>query len=155
MSLYISVEDPAQPDIIELLEIHLSLMRSISPPDSVHALDLDGLRSSEITFWTARQTGTLVGCGALKEIGATHGEIKSMHVRDTARGQGVAAALVRTVLTEANARQYQRLSLETGSQPQFAPARRLYSSFGFDECGPFGSYAEDPHSTFMTLQLRK
>jgi len=137
-----------------LLAEHLRSMHEISPPESVHALDLDGLRAPDVTFWSAWADGELLGCGALKELDAGHGEIKSMRTADAHLRRGVAAAMLRHLLAEARRRGYARVSLETGSQPPFEPARRLYASFGFVPCGPFAGYAEDPNSVFMTLELR-
>jgi len=152
--LVAAVENPATPDIVDLLEAHLSLMRAISPPGSVHALDLDGLCMTDVTFWSVRDGGMLVGCGAMKALDDGHGEIKSMHVREAARGRGIAALLVGTILEEARRRGMTRLSLETGSTDHFLPARRLYARFGFAACGPFADYAPDPHSAFMTRAVR-
>jgi len=138
---------------------HLELMRSISPPESTHALDLDSLRAPGITFWTLWDNGgggdDLWGCGALSEIGPGHGEIKSMHTARAHRGKGVAAHLVTHMLSVARSRSYARLSLETGSMVEFEPARALYARFGFADCPPFGSYIKDPNSVFMTLSMDK
>ncbi len=153
MSLRIVVDDLTGPGIIALLERHLATMRAQSPPESVHALDLDGLRARQVTFWSVYDGEDLVGCGALKDLGAGHGEIKSMHTAAEARGRGVAAAMVSHILAEARRRGYARLSLETGAPEEFAPARRLYARFGFTETGPFGDYVLDPFSVFMTLEL--
>ena len=158
MALAIAVEDPATADITDLLGAHLILMRAITPPGSVHALDVEALRGPDVTFWTARGGGVPVGCGAMKVLGLTRpglvqGEIKSMHVREGHRGRGIAGLLVETVLESARQRGIARLSLETGSTRHFAAARRLYARFGFVECGPFGEYADDPHSAFMTRDL--
>lgn len=164
MGLRIATGDPSTPEVIALLETHLDLMRAISPPGSVHALDINALCGPDITFWTVHgdlasghsrteSAYSLVGCGALKALDARHGEIKSMHVREAARGRGIAVALLMAILREAKARGLARLSLETGSTEHFAPARRLYTAHGFAECGPFADYAEDWHSTFMTLDL--
>lgn len=151
--MLIREDDLGGPEIKTLLEAHLDLMRSISPPESVHALDLEALRAPEVTFWTVWEGQTLLGCGALKEIGAGHGEIKSMHTARAARGRGVARRMVEHILEEARRRGYTRLSLETGSTEDFAPARGLYSGFGFTDCAPFGDYVLDPFSVFMTLEL--
>ena len=153
MALSVAIEDPATPDVLALLGTHLTLMRATTPPESVHALDVEALRVPSVTFWTVREGDALVGCGAMKALDAAHGEIKSMHVREAHRGRGIAALLVETVLDAAAARNFTRLSLETGSTRHFAPARLLYARFGFVECGPFGGYIEDPHSTFMTKDL--
>ena len=128
-------------------------MHATSPPESVHALDLDGLRVASVTFWTVRVELRLLGCGALLELSPTEGEIKSMRTASAERRRGVATLLLDTIVTEARRRGYRCLSLETGSQEFFAPARRLYSRRGFTECGPFGSYVIDPHSVFMTREL--
>ena len=139
--------------VLALLERHMAHMRSLSPPESVHALDLSGLRGPEITFWTVWDGADLVGCGALKQIDPAHGEIKSMHTAAEHRGRGVAAAMLAHILAEARRRGYRRLSLETGSMDGFIPARMLYARNGFFECPPFDDYAEDPNSTFMTFVL--
>lgn len=153
--MQIRIDDLRGPEIRVLLEEHLADMRRISPPESVHALDLEGLRGPEITFWTAWSAGELVGCGALKALDAAHGEIKSMRTSTTHRRAGAGRAMLHHILEEARRRGYTRLSLETGSQPDFEPARRLYASFGFEVCGPFATYVEDPYSVFMTRPLRE
>jgi len=151
--MHIRIDDLRGPEIHALLEEHLQDMRRISPPESVHALDLDKLRRPEITFWTAWSDNELVGCGALKMLDAGHGEIKSMRVAGTRRRTGAGRAVLHHILDEARRRGMQRLSLETGSQPEFMPARTLYASAGFAECGPFAGYVLDPHSVFMTRSL--
>jgi len=128
-------------------------MHALSPPESVHALDLAALRKPEITFWTAWSRGELLGCGALKALGPAHGEIKSMRTTSTRRRTGVGRAMLEHIIAEARTRSYTRLSLETGSMEAFAPARRLYESFGFTFCAPFADYTEDPNSVFMTRIL--
>lgn len=152
--MHIRIDDLRGPEILAMLEEHLQDMRRISPPESVHALDLDALRRPEITFWTAWMGGELVGCGALKTHDAGHGEIKSMRVSGTRRRTGAGRAMLRHIVDEALRRGLTRLSLETGSQPEFAPARQLYTSTGFVECSPFADYAPDPNSVFMTRLLR-
>lgn len=149
----IRLDDLRGPEIRALLEEHLANMRRISPPESVHALDLAGLRRPEVTFWTAWEGAALLGCGALKALDSRHGEVKSMRTAMSARRTGVARAMLAHIVDEARRRGYARLSLETGSQPEFEPARRLYAGAGFRSCPPFGDYAEDPHSVFMTLEL--
>lgn len=146
-------DDLTHPDVLALLEEHLSDMRATSPPESVHALDLPGLRKADITFWTVWDGIALAGCGALKELDHGHGEIKSMRTSKTYRRRGVAADLLTFILNTARERGYQRLSLETGSFDFFLPARTLYARYGFRECGPFANYIEDPNSVFMTLEL--
>jgi putative acetyltransferase len=149
----IRLDDLSGPEIKQLLKTHLAYSDEHSPPGSCHALDLEALRRPEITFWTVWDDNALLGCGALKEIGPMHGEIKSMHTAEASRGKGVGRALVETILSEAKSRKYKRISLETGTPKAFAPARKLYASFGFETCPPFGDYVEDPFSTHMTLEL--
>jgi putative acetyltransferase len=149
----IRVDDLRGPEIAALLEEHLRHMYEVSPPESVHALDLDRLRRPEITFWTAWMGRELAGCGALKALDRTHGEIKSMRTAKPYLRKGVAAGMLEHILGEAGKRGYRRLSLETGSQPAFLPARTLYSRFGFRPCGPFAGYTDDPNSFFMTREI--
>lgn len=152
--LTIRVDDLSGLEIQELLEQHLAFCRRQSPPGSVHALDIEALRSrSELLFWSAVLDGRVVGCVALQELDLSHGEIKSMHTAEVARGTGVGKALVLHLLAEAKARSYTRLSLETGTMAGFAPARRLYQRFGFSICPPFGDYFEDSNSVCMTITL--
>lgn len=151
--MLIRVDDLAGPEIRALLEEHLRSMHELSPPESVHALDLAALRRPEITFWTAWSNGALLGCGALKELDPAHGEVKSMRTADAHRRTGVGRAVLEHIIAVARTRSYSRLSLETGSMEAFLPARRLYESFGFGYCAPFGDYAEDPNSVFMTRTL--
>ena len=150
----IGVDDLRGGDIVALLQEHLDEMFLHSPPESVHALDLEALRRPEITFWTVRENdGELMGCGALKRLDAEHGEIKSMRTAKRHQRKGVAAALMRHILSTARERGYRRLSLETGSPDAFLPARQMYERFGFEDCRPFGDYVEDPYSVFMTIAL--
>jgi putative acetyltransferase len=152
--MQIRVDDLTDPRIIALLQVHLRGMTLHSPPESIHALDLDGLRGPEITFWSVWNGEELLGFGALKELDLRHGEIKSMHTAAAHRKKGVARRLLEQILDEAERRNYSRLSLETGSMEAFEPARRLYAQFGFDYCGPFADYALDPYSVFMTRALQ-
>ena len=141
------------PEIAALLEEHLRSAAELSPAGSRHALDLDGLRAPEVTFWSVWEGEGLMGCGALKELDSAWGEIKSMR---TARGhlrKGVASAVLDHIIAEAQRRGYRRVSLETGSMPAFEPARRLYARFGFELCEPFADYAKDPFSVHMTREL--
>ena len=149
----IRIDDLSGAEIQALLREHLRCMALASPPESIHALDLDGLRQPEITFWTIWSGPELAGCGALKHLSQEHGEIKSMRTAYPYQRKGVASQMVRHLIREAELRGYRRLSLETGSMDYFQPARRLYASFGFSSCGPFGSYREDPNSVFMTKEL--
>lgn len=149
----IRVDDLTSPEVIGLLVEHRQSMFLHSPPESVHALDLERLRQPEITFWSVWQNGQLMGCGALKELDGRHGEIKSMRTAAPHLRKGVATRLMHYILEEARRRGYRRLSLETGSMAAFEPARSLYASFGFTPCGPFADYIEDPYSVFMTRDL--
>ncbi|KAF1721752.1 GNAT family N-acetyltransferase [Pseudoxanthomonas wuyuanensis] len=151
--MLIRVDPLTGPEIAALLREHLQDMARHSPPESVHALDLDKLRQPDITFWSGWKEGDLAGCVALKQLDAGHGEIKSMRTAAAHLRSGVAAELMRHVLAQAGQRGYRRLSLETGSMPVFAPARALYARFGFVECAPFAGYVEDPYSVFMTRTL--
>jgi len=136
-----------------LLREHLDNMRAITPPESVHALDLDGLRAPGITFWSAWAREDLLGCGALKELDSTRGEVKSMRTAESQRRRGVGSRILEHLIAEAGRRGYTALYLETGAFPEFEPARALYRRYGFTSCGPFGDYREDPNSTFMSLAL--
>jgi putative acetyltransferase len=149
----IKIDDLTGTEVAELLEQHIRDMKAISPPESKHALDLEGLRKPEITFWTVWDGTSLAGCGAIKELDSSHAEVKSMRTAPEYRNRGVAAMLLQHIIDEAKQRNYRRLSLETGSMPFFEPARRLYLKFGFVYCGPFADYKEDPNSVFMTREL--
>ena len=149
----IIVDDLSGNKVAALLEEHLDGMVQHSPEESVHALDLVSLRSPEITFWTAWEDEELLGCGALKELDAKHGEIKSMRTAKAHLGKGVATTLLLHIIAECRKRSYARISLETGSGPAFEPALALYEKYGFEYCGPFDEYREDPFSRFMTLVL--
>jgi putative acetyltransferase len=149
----IEIDDPARADVYALLDEHLRHMHELSPPESVHALDVSGLQSPEITFWSVREGNELLGCGALKELGPLHGEIKSMRTPAALRRRGAGRAVLNYILAEARRRGYKRLSLETGPVETFLAAHQLYESVGFKPCGPFGDYKLDPYSVFMTLEL--
>jgi putative acetyltransferase len=143
-----------EPDVIDLLGEHLQGMADHSPPESIHALDIEGLKAPNISFWTLRDDAELLGCIALKQLDKYHGEIKSMRTASVHLRKGAGAALLKHVIEQARRRSYTRLSLETGSGPGFEAAQALYRKFGFVECGPFANYGEDPFSRFMTLELR-
>ena len=152
-SFEIREDDLSGPEIAMLLREHLASMALHSPPESVHALDLEALRAPDVSFWSVWEGPELAGCGALKELDAYHGELKSMRTASTHLRRGVAVVLLEHMLSVARKRGYRRLSLETGSMEAFAPARALYSRFGFELCGPFADYVPDPYSVFMTLEL--
>jgi putative acetyltransferase len=141
------------PRVRDLLEHHVRTARAATAVGSAHALDLDGLKATDVQFWSAWQGDTLVGVGALKRLSPSHGEIKSMHTVQTVRRRGVGTAMLRHIIDRARARGMTRLSLETGSWAYFEPARALYRRHGFVECPPFGDYVQDPNSVFMTLEL--
>jgi putative acetyltransferase len=149
----ITIDDLQGPEIYALLQEHLQSMALHSPPESIHALDIEALRKPDITFWTVWDSGELLGCGALKELDAQHGEIKSMRTSSLHLRKGVAKTLLTHILEEAKRRGYRRVSLETGSMEAFEPARQLYAHFGFTSCEPFADYTEDPYSVFMTREL--
>jgi putative acetyltransferase len=153
LAMRIDVDDPARPDVQALLDEHLRDMYTLSPPESVHALDVGKLKTPDVTFWSIRDGDVLLGCGALKEIDAQHGEIKSMRTPASLRRRGAGRSMLQHIIAVGRARGYKRLSLETGSPSAFLPARRLYESFGFSYCEPFGEYKFDPYSVFMTLPL--
>jgi putative acetyltransferase len=149
----IELDDLTRPQVHALLQEHLDNMHELSPPESVHALDLTRLRGPAITFWSVWDEDTLIGCGALKQLSPVHGEIKSMRTPTAQRRRGAGRAMLAHIIAQARSRGYERLSLETGSQPGFQPAQTLYRSFGFTPCGPFADYRDDPNSFFMTLRL--
>ena len=150
----IEIDDLSRPEIHALLEEHMQSMYELSPPESVHALDLTQLRRPEITFWSAWEGPLLLGCGALKELTPKHGEVKSMRTPNALRRKGAGRAILAHIIDTALSRSYERLSLETGSMAGFEPALALYKSFGFSYCEPFGEYRADPNSVFMTLRLQ-
>jgi putative acetyltransferase len=149
----VRLDDLAGPEIRALLREHLRSMHQLSPPGSVHAMDIDKLRQPDVTFWTVWDGGELLGCGALRELSPQYGEVKSMRTSDAYRGRGVARAVLHQIIEEARTRAYERLSLETGAMKAFEPAHKLYESFGFTRCAPFGDYVDDPHSIFMAMPL--
>jgi putative acetyltransferase len=151
--LAFAVDDLSSPATRDLIAHHLAGMHASSPPESVFALDIDGLRHPDVTFFSAGLGGELVAIGALKTLDAANGELKSMRVADAHLGTGAGRAMLRHLVAEARSRGMTTLWLETGSPDDFIPARRLYESEGFVECGPFGDYPENPFSVFMTRAL--
>ncbi|GAK15774.1 LOW QUALITY PROTEIN: histone acetyltransferase HPA2 [Vibrio sp. JCM 19053] len=150
----IEVDNLERPEVIALLEEHLQDMYATSPPESVHALDLDKLKLPAVTFWTGWKDEQLLGCAAIKELDGQHAELKSMRTTPAARNQGVASQLLIHVIEQAKQKGLQRLSLETGSMEFFLNLRAcLYEKHGFVYCEPFGDYELDPNSQFMTLEL--
>jgi putative acetyltransferase len=153
MRLVIAVDDPRAQDVQALLDAHLEFARKATPPEDVHALDIEGLLDPAVTFFSARLEGELLGVGALKQLDESHAELKSMHTIEAARGRGVGRAMVDHLLSVAVDRNCQRVSLETGTMDAFAPARSLYTKLGFEPCEPFGDYSFSPSSTCMTVNL--
>lgn len=149
----IKIDDLKGKAVARLLQEHHQDMLNHSPPESVHALDIEKLRSPDIIFWTGWIDGELAGCAALKQLNTEHSEIKSMRTSTTHLRQGVANKLLQHLITEAKNKGYKKISLETGSMVAFSPAKELYKKFGFRECEPFADYQEDPYSVFMTMVL--
>src|SRR5580693_9535210 len=143
--------DLCDPRVVDLLCIHLTCARAKTAPGSAHALDLTGLQSPDISFWTIWDDETLLGVGALKRLSADHGEVKSMYTVQSLRRKGTGSAMLRHIIATARASGMSRLSLETGSWDYFRPARAFYSRHGFVECPPFADYLLDPNSVFMSL----
>ena len=150
-----AADHPESADVQALLDKHLAFARLASPPEDVHALDVSGLLAASVSFFSIRADGDLLGVGALMQLDRSHGELKSMHTAQAARGRGVGRAMLQHLVGTARARGYRRLSLETGSMAVFAPARALYRSAGFEVCEPFGAYVLSPHSRYLTLDLRQ
>ncbi|XVQ89610.1 GNAT family N-acetyltransferase [Microbispora siamensis] len=146
-------DDLSGPQIAEFLREHVREMRSITPLESKHALDLDGLRTPDVTFWSVMDGDTVVGCGALKRLDPAHAELKSMRTSAARKRSGIASLLLGHIIAEAGRMGFTRLSLETGSADFFLPARKLYEKFGFSYCEPFADYRPDPNSVFMTRLL--
>ena len=147
------LDDPA---VVAFLEAHLTQMRATSPPESVHALDLAGLRAPGLRFWTGYDVpagGEVLATAALRHLDAEHAELKSMRTAPHRLREGLARRMLAHVLAQARAAGFGRISLETGSQDLFAPARALYRAHGVTDCEPFGDYAADPHSAFLTRSL--
>ncbi|MCX6400276.1 MAG: GNAT family N-acetyltransferase [Propionibacteriales bacterium] len=153
VSVQIHLDDPLRSDVLALLEEHLADMYATSPAESVHALDPQTLAAPDVSFWSVRERSELLGCAALKRHSDDHVELKSMRTATAARRRGVAATLLDHLLAEAQARGHTRISLETGAEDYFAPARALYAARGFQVCEPFEDYRPDPHSVFMTRAL--
>ena len=151
--MQIHEDDLTGEEIPCFLRDHLEEMHEITPPESIHALDLEALRSPDITFWSAWEGDELLGCGALKELDSRSGEVKSMRTANAHRGRGVASKILEHIINEAKRRAYDRLNLETGAMPEFDPARAMYILYGFQYRGPFAEYTDDPNSVFMTKKL--
>lgn len=151
--LEIEPDDPRAEDVRALIARHLAFTTATSPPEDMHALGIDGLLDPAVALFSARRDGQVLAVGAIKHLDARHAELKSMHTAVEARGRGIGRAVLDHLLGVARDRGYTRVSLETGSMAEFAPARALYERAGFEECGPFADYVLSPHSTFLTLAL--
>jgi len=151
--LIIRADDLTDPRSQALVRRHLAGMHEDSPPESVHAFDISGLRQPGVTFWTGSVGAEPVVMGALRELDRANGELKSMRVADAWLGRGLGRRMLEHLMREARHRGLRQVWLETGSTPAFAPAIALYESAGFIACGPFGSYTDDPFSRFMTRSL--
>jgi len=149
----LDIVDPRTAEVADLVRTHLSFAHETTPPEHVWALGVEGLVDPSVTLYGARRGGVLVGMGALRELDPAHAELKSMHVRAAARGNGIGQLILDRLLAVARERGYQRVSLETGTMDAFAPARRMYERAGFTPCPPFGEYTDNPHSLCMTLLL--
>ena len=153
MALEIKLDDLRGREIAALLTEHLESLAEVSPPESRHALDLERLRQPDITFWSVWDEASLAGCGALKQIDPSHGEIKSMRTAKAHLRRGVGTMVLNHIIAEASRRGYRRLSLETGATRYFEPAHRLYRKAGFQECAAFSGYKPDPNSLFFTREI--
>jgi putative acetyltransferase len=152
--MQIVVDDLAGPEIAAFLAEHVRQMQATTPLEYAFALDLDALRRPDITFWSATDDGgALVGCAAIKRLDPAHAELKSMRTAPARTRTGVASRILAHIIAEARQRGYGRMSLETGTDEFFLPARKLYEKFGFEYCAPFGDYEPSPHNTFMTRTL--
>lgn len=153
MTYVVKQDDLSGPEIQALLREHLAGMHAASPPGTVFALPLEGLRRPEVTLWSAWNGSELCACGALKQLDAGHGEVKSMRTHQAYLRKGAASAVLAHILQEARRRGYARVSLETGTGADFEPAHALYERFGFERCGPFPPYEDNGFSAFMTKAL--
>jgi putative acetyltransferase len=149
----IKLDDLSGKEIFSLLQEHLEDMKATSPPESKHALDLDGLKDPSVKFWTIWDDTELAGCGAFKILDSEHAEIKSMRTSNQYQNKGVASKLLIHIIEQAKLFGLKTLSLETGSMDYFVPAHGLYKKHGFSFCGPFSNYKADPNSKFMSLEL--
>ena len=149
----IRLDDLLGKEIATFIDDHVAEMKKATPPESKHALDIEELRKPDIRFWTVWDGDSLVGCGALKQMGTCQAEIKAMRTHASFRGKGIASTLLQHILNDAKASGIREVFLETGAMPFFEPARKLYLRNGFTICGPFGAYVEDPNSVFMSMRL--
>ncbi|MFZ6027819.1 MAG: GNAT family N-acetyltransferase [Chloroflexota bacterium] len=153
MTYTIKIDDLSDLRVVQFLAEHIADMRSASPPESKHVLDLEGLKKPDVTFWSVWLDDELVACGAIKRLSATHAELKSMRTSAGHRGAGIGTMLVQYIIGAARQRGFRRISLETGAAAFFEPARALYRKNGFEYCPPFDGYRMDPNSVFMTREI--
>jgi putative acetyltransferase len=149
----IDIANPKDKQIADLIEIHTAYGDAHYPSESNTHVYLDEYDRSGVLLFGAWKDDKCLGIAGLKSLTDQHGELKSMHVLEQARGHGVGLRLINAVLKEASERGLNRLSLETGSRDASAAARRLYENIGFEYCGPFGDYREDPECVFMTMRV--
>ncbi|TYS68271.1 GNAT family N-acetyltransferase [Sutcliffiella horikoshii] len=149
----IKIDDVTHPAVIAFVEEHMRNLNLLSPPESNHYLDLDALRKPDVTFWSVWDGEEVIGCGALKELDAMSGEVKSMRTSSSHLRKGIGGQILQSIIDKANERGYQNLYLETGSMEAFYPAQKLYKSYGFEFCEPFADYVEDPNCVFMRYKL--
>jgi putative acetyltransferase len=153
MPIEVRQDDLSSPQVQELVAEHLAGMQDHSPPGRVHALAIDALRAPTITLWSAWMDGQLCGCGALRQLSATLGEVKSMRTRQAFRGRGVGQAVLDMIVRTARQRGCSHLYLETGTGEAFAAAHALYLRNGFVRCGPFGDYTATDFNVFLVKEL--
>jgi len=161
MTVVISTDSPAAADVQVVLRRHWAFLDApkhtvngfLSTPDANHYLTTEELLAPAVSFFSARENGSVVAIGAIVKIGEGHGEIKSMHTVAERRGQGLGRKMLVHLIGAARERRFTRVSLETGSMPEFAPAHALYESLGFTECEPYASYEASVHSKFMTRSI--
>ena len=143
------------PEVNKLLVKHFKELRSVSPADSCHVLDIAGLKNPNIKFWSFWEENQLIGCGALKFLDKEHGELKSIRVNDTFRKKSYGIKVIQHLIFEAKKLNIIKLSLETGAGNFFAPARKLFEKSGFKSCEPFAEYKKNPDSCYMSLLINK
>ncbi|MEO7916912.1 MAG: GNAT family N-acetyltransferase [Dokdonella sp.] len=153
MSIVVRRDDLSSPEVQSLIFEHLSEMHANSPPDHAHAMAIENLRATNITFWSAWFDDDLCGCGALKELDSLTGEIKSMRTRAAFLRRGVGQAILDEIVRSGRQRRYSRLLLETGTGPAFESAHALYLRNGFEWTAPFDEYHATDFNVFMAKSL--
>lgn len=153
MTFEIRADDLSRPETRALVAAHVAEMRAGSVPEAVHAYDVEKLRDQSVTLWAAWRGDRLAGVGGLKHLDEHRGELKSFRTHSDFLGRGVGRRILRHAIGEARGRGYGSLWLETGTEPPFDAARHLYASEGFERCGVFGDYPDNPLSAFMMMRL--